>query len=346
MPRATLKKLLEAIQKPSQDTNTSNSNGDCAEHNPFIGIGLDSCVKATRFGTLLVQTTDFFYPLIDDPYKMGEIAAANVLSDLYAEGVVHCDNMLMLLGTSKDFTANERDVVIPLIIEGFRDKAREGGTEVLGGQTVINPWVIIGGVATAVVEKSEVIMPDRAADGDVLVVTKPLGTQVIVNAYQWMLEDNDFWKKIEAKNITKQDVLAAYHKAIRSMTCLNLNAAKLMHEFNAHAATDITGFGVMGHAENLANAQKNTVRFAFDSLPILRYMREIEEICGNLFGLMRGVSAETSGGLLIAFKREDGEKFCEKMMKNYGQECWIVGRVEKSGEAEVVFSKTLSVINV
>lgn len=124
-----------------------------------IGVGLDSCVLPTRHkGLSLVQTTDFFFPLVEDPYMQGKIACANVLSDLYAMGVSDCDNMLMLLGVSTDMTAKERDVVTKLIIKGFNDLAKEAGTSVNGGQTVLNPWYITGGVATSVVSSSEFIM--------------------------------------------------------------------------------------------------------------------------------------------------------------------------------------------
>lgn len=124
-----------------------------------IGIGLDSCVLPTRHKSLsLVQTTDFFYPLVEDPYMQGKIACANVLSDLYAMGVSDCDNMLMLLGVSTDMTAKEREVVTTLMIKGFNDLAKEAGTSVNGGQTVLNPWYIVGGVATSVVSSSEFIM--------------------------------------------------------------------------------------------------------------------------------------------------------------------------------------------
>lgn len=124
-----------------------------------IGIGLDSCVLPTRHkGLSLVQTTDFFYPLVEDPYMQGKIACANVLSDLYAMGVSDCDNMLMLLGVSTDMTAKEREVVTTLMIKGFDDLAKEAGTSVNGGQTVLNPWYIVGGVATSVVSSTEFIM--------------------------------------------------------------------------------------------------------------------------------------------------------------------------------------------
>ena len=120
---------------------------------------MDSCVLPTRHdGISVVQTTDFFYPLVDDPYMQGKIACANVLSDLYAMGVTECDNMLMLLGVSNQMTLKEREIVTPLVIRGFNDLALEANTTVNGGQTVLNPWFIVGGVASSIVSRNEYIM--------------------------------------------------------------------------------------------------------------------------------------------------------------------------------------------
>lgn len=137
---------------------------------------MDSSVTPLRHGGLsLVQTTDFFYPLVEDPYMMGKIACANVLSDLYAMGVTECDNMLMLVAVSTKMTEKERDVVVPLMMRGFRDCAAEAGTSCTGGQTVMNPWITIGGVASSVCQSQEYILPDVSVPGDVLVLSKPLG---------------------------------------------------------------------------------------------------------------------------------------------------------------------------
>lgn len=92
----------------------------------------------------LVETTDFFYPLVDDPYLQGRITIANVLSDLFAMGVTECDNVLMLLGVYQDFNDNERDIVIEEFMKGFKDGATIIGTKVRGGQTVKCPWLLLG----------------------------------------------------------------------------------------------------------------------------------------------------------------------------------------------------------
>ena len=268
---------------------------------------------------------------------MGRIACANVLSDLYAMGVYECDNMLMLLSVSNKMSDKERDIITPLMIEGFRDCAKDAGTMVQGGQTVINPWVIIGGVATSVCASNEFISPDNAMVSDVLVLTKPLGTQVAVNAHQW-LDIPERWSKIKLV-VTEEDVRKAYYRSINSMTRLNKVASQLMHKYNAHAATDVTGFGLLGHAQNLAKHQKNDVTFVIHNLPIIAKMASIAKACGNTFGLIQGISAETSGGLLVALPREQAAAYCKDILSQEGYQAWIIGIVEKGNKTARIIDK-------
>ncbi|XP_014669549.1 PREDICTED: selenide, water dikinase-like [Priapulus caudatus] len=303
-----------------------------------IGIGMDSSVVPLRHGGLfLVQTTDFFYPLVEDPYMMGRITCANVLSDMYAMGVTECDNMLMLLGVSQKMSEKERDIIIPLIIRGFKDCAEENGSRVTGGQTVVNPWLTIGGVATSVCQQYEMIMPDNAVVGDVLVLTKPLGTQVAVNAHHW-LEQPERWNRIKLV-VSEDDVNKAYHRAMDSMARSNRNSARLMHKYNAHGSTDITGFGILGHAKNLARHQKNEISFVIHNLPCIAKMSAVAKACGNLFGLLQGISAETSGGLLIALPREQAAAYCKEIEKLEGRQAWIIGIVEKGSRTARIIDK-------
>ncbi|KAK7823891.1 hypothetical protein U0070_020562 [Myodes glareolus] len=270
----------------------------------------------------------------------GRIACANVLSDLYAMGVTECDNMLMLLGVSNKMTDRERDKVIPLIIQGFKDAAEEAGTSVTGGQTVLNPWIVLGGVATTVCQPNEFIMPDNAVPGDVLVLTKPLGTQVAVAVHQW-LDIPEKWNKIKLV-VTQEDVELAYQEAMMNMARLNRTAAGLMHTFNAHAATDITGFGILGHAQNLAKQQRNEVSFVIHNLPVLAKMAAVSKACGNMFGLMHGTCPETSGGLLICLPREQAARFCAEIKSpKYGEghQAWIIGIVEKGNRTARIIDK-------
>ncbi|XP_069315021.1 selenide, water dikinase 1 isoform X4 [Eulemur rufifrons] len=223
VPQDVLQKLLE----PLQENHFQEDEQFLGAVMPRLGIGMDTCVIPLRHGGLsLVQTTDYIYPIVDDPYMMGRIACANVLSDLYAMGVTECDNMLMLLGVSNKMTDRERDKVMPLIIQGFKDAAEEAGTSVTGGQTVLNPWIVLGGVATTVCQPNEFIMPDNAVPGDVLVLTKPLGTQVAVAVHQW-LDIPEKWNKIKLV-VTQEDVELAYQEAMMNMARLNRTGGLLI----------------------------------------------------------------------------------------------------------------------
>lgn len=121
--------------------------------------------------------------------------------------------------------------------------------------------------------------------GDVLVLTKPLGTQVAVNAHQW-LDQPERWNRIKLV-VSDEDVRRAYQRSMDSMARLNRTAALLMHKYNAHGATDITGFGLLGHAQNLARNQKNEVSFVIHNLPIIAKMASVAKACGNMFHLLQ-----------------------------------------------------------
>jgi len=342
-----LHRLLEGLQ--TADTNGHGDRQNPSHHSaltpeskpmPVIGIGLDSCVIPLRHGGLfLVQSTDFFYPLVDDPYVMGKIACANVLSDVYAMGAIEVDNMLMLLSTSNKMTEQERDTIMPLILQGFKDCAEEAGTSVQGGQTVVNPWLIVGGVATSICMPNEIIIPENAIVGDVLVLTKPLGTQVAVNAYQW-LYNPDRWNRIKSV-VTEDDVRKAYKRAMTSMARLNKIGAILMHKYNAHACTDVTGFGLIGHADNLVKYQKNDVSFVIHNLPIIAKMATISKACNDSFGLLQGKSAETSGGLLVVLPHEQAAAYCKDIQEQEGYQAWIIGVVEKGDRTAKIVDKPI-----
>merc|ERR1712012_295980 len=341
VPQEVLLKLLEGIQDDgSQEYNMDDPFGLSGNVSaiPRIGIGMDCSITPLRHGGLsLVQTTDFFYTMVEDPYMQGKIACANVLSDLYAMGVTECDNMLMLLAVSTKMTEKGRDVVVPLMMRGFKDCALEANSTVTGGQTVMNPWCTIGGVATTICQPNEFIIPDSAVVGDVLVLTKPFGTQVALNAHQW-LDQPERWNRIKLV-VSEEDVRKAYQRAMDSMARLNRTASRLMHKYNAHAATDITGFGLLGHAQALARNQKAEVGFVFHNLPVIAKMAAVGKACGNMFQLAQGNSAETSGGLLICLPREQAAAYCKDIQKVEGYQAWIIGIVEKGNRTARIIDK-------
>ncbi|KAI9207011.1 AIR synthase-related protein [Polychytrium aggregatum] len=307
---------------------------------------MDSSITPTRFpGISLVQTTDFFYPLVDDPYVQGRITCANVLSDLYAMGVADCDNMLMLLGVARKMEPEVKDAVTTHFMRGFHDLAREAGTAVTGGQTVQSPWYMMGGVASAVVSSSEIIMPTHAVAGDVLVLTKPLGTQLAVNAHQWLSMQATHPEKYArvADFISPDEVEGAYETAILSMARLNQTGARLMHKYDAHAATDVTGFGILGHVRNLASNQEAEVSFMIHTLPVIKKMWQVDAKVS--FRLSLGFSAETSGGLLIAMPRDKAKLFVQEIEDTDGWPAWIVGDVVE-GNRTASLSDDLKVVDV
>ena len=191
------------------------------------------------------------------------------------------------------------------MIRGFNDCAIEAESEVTGGQSIMNPWPIIGGVANTVCHKDEFIMVNQAQPGDKIVLTKPLGTQVATNLNQWLTEDR--FKANSEKSmdlLTVEEARESYYLCIESMATINKNAATLMQTHSAHGATDITGFGIRGHAQNLVSAQKEPLDFRIDRLPVIKGMKEINEHVRD-FRLLKGYSAETSGGLFVTLPKEN-----------------------------------------
>lgn len=298
--------------------------------------GMDSSVVKVGHGKdlYMVSTTDFFFPSVEDPYVQGRIACANVLSDVYAMGVTEVDTMLMMLGVCREMSEKERDVVTTQMIRGFNDLARQANTNVTGGQTVMNPWPLVGGVAMSVRSESEIIRPENAVPGDVIILTKPLGTQVAVNAFQWRKLPMK-WQRVEGV-ISVDDAQEAFGMAVESMCRLNLNAAWLMHKYGAHSATDVTGFGILRHARNQARSQKQAVDFEIHTLPIIRNMVKVNEAIGNSFRLLDGLAAETSGGLLLCLPEENAKDFIDEIQKLDGKPAWVVGRVVQGSPGDLV----------
>lgn len=336
-----LNKLLKSLRGDSGAQPTVSHHPEGTQ----IDIGMDSSVVPLGdSGFSLVQTIDYFYPSVEDPYIAGKIACANVLSDLYALGVTRCDNMLMVMAVSTKLTEKQRDIVVPLLIKGIKDLAEEAGTRVTGGQTVLNPWPMIGGVASAVCRESEIISPDNAQAGDVLVLTKPLGTQVAVNAHQW-LEKPERRAQLDKAGITEEDVRRVYFRAMDCMARLNLTGAQLMHKHGCHGATDVTGFGLLGHAQNLVQVQQRSVGFVIHTLPIIAKVPALLAATGTSFKLMQGYSAETSGGLLMCLSKENAQAYCAEIEQLEGYPAWIIGDVVE-GERVARLTDSLRVIEV
>jgi selenide,water dikinase len=198
----------------------------------------DAGVFAYGRGEALVQTADFFTPVVDDPFDFGQIAAANALSDVYAMGGRPLTALALMC--VPDGLARE---VVREIVRGGLAKMREAGASVLGGHSVRDPELKFGYAVTGVVRRRRMLLNAGARPGDRLLLTKPIGTGVLSTALKQQRLD-----------------LALARRLARHMAALNRAAAEAAVEFGARAATDVTGFGLIGHASQMADASGVSLR--------------------------------------------------------------------------------------
>ena len=184
----------------------------------------DAAVVRLDGDRYIVQTVDFFTPIVDDPYQFGQIAAANSLSDIYAMG----GEPLFALNIVAFPIMHLPKSILTEILQGGADKAKEAGITIVGGHSIDDKEPKYGLVVTGEVNKTQLIRNDTAKEGDVLILTKPLGTGIIATAIK---------KGKIGKNIIND--------AVQIMVSLNQPAAKIMNSLEVHAATDITGYGLL-----------------------------------------------------------------------------------------------------
>jgi selenide, water dikinase len=253
----------------------------------------------------LVQSVDFFTPIVDDPEAFGAIAAANALSDLYAMGARPITAMALV-----GFPSDKLDPdVLVAILTGGTNKVREAGAVVVGGHSVRDPELKYGLSVTGLVDPSKMRTNQAARAGDALVLTKPLGSGLIANAIK-------FDDLAEASDGAQE--------AIRSMMTLNAAASDVLSRHGVRASTDITGFGLLGHARFMAEASGVGLRIRVTDLPLFAAARAlaeeplgggskdncdatspfVDETPGLPQPLVRlAYDAQTSGGLLAAVPR-------------------------------------------
>ena len=272
---------------------------------------------------------DFALPVIDDPYIQGRIACAHVLSNLYAAGVDVVDHVGLLFSVPLRLTDKERDVIFTRLMRGFVHAGREAGARIQGGHMISNPWIAIGGMASSVVAtRSDLISLDAAVPGDVLVLTKPLGTHVAATVYSWMDCAKDRLARVR-NVISDEEIEKSFEKSVCVMMRLNKTAAGLMKKFRAHAASNVGAYGILAQAQSMARIQRFPVTMTVHNLPVIAKMAAVSRACAGVFGVISGTSVETNGGLLIAIGREDAAAFCKEIEKEEGHPAWIVGVVEK-----------------
>ena len=307
------------------------------EHDPNLLVGRgtsdDAGVYRIRDDLALIQTVDFLTPIVDDPYHFGRIAAANALSDVYAMGGRPLTAMNIVC-----FPVGKLPMdVLKEILRGGLEKIHESGAVLVGGHSVDDLELKYGLSVTGVVAPDAVVTNAGARPGDALVLTKPLGTGVLATAVK--------------------GGMASEHAAtfgIEVMASLNRAAAEAMQDFSVHAATDITGFGLLGHALEMARASKVVLRIEVDRVPFLPEVVEYASMgmvpagtyanrrfCSNLVKADPGVDplmldlladAQTSGGLLIALPEDQAENLVARLIKDGVPQAACIGRVESSGD--------------
>lgn len=275
----------------------------------------------------IVNTVDFFTPIVDDPYLFGQVAAANALSDVYAMGG-EPRTALNIVG----FPKGKMDLaVLGEILRGGADKAREAGVVVIGGHSLIDPEIKYGMAVTGVIHPDRVIRNVGVREGDALVLTKALGTGIITTA-------------LKRRKATSRSTKAA----IASMATLNRTASTIMRDFTVHACSDVTGYGLLGHAQEMASGSGVTLVLESRALPILYGAVRLAEqgyVTGGCkrnrdylhdkvavdpairAGLVEvAFDPQTSGGLLIAVPQADAEALADRLRAAGIDATAIVGR--------------------
>ena len=285
----------------------------------------------------IIQTIDFFTPVVDDPYDFGQIAAANALSDVYAMGGKPLTAMNVVC-----FPTKQMDIsVLKDILRGGIDKMSEAGVTLLGGHSIDDAELKYGLSVTGTVHPERLVTNSGARVGDKLILTKPLGTGIINTA-------------LKAGEVNEETVA----KVTKCMASLNKKASELMQEVEVHACTDITGFGFLGHTCQLARNSQVGIKIHVDSMP---FFIEAEELAKTGFcpaGLYRNrefysemvdfsdqvpdymkdilFDPQTSGGLLISLAPDAAESLIERLKEADIQNTAIIGEVVSKPQGKVL----------
>jgi len=318
--------------------------GFAAIDDPNVLVSLNSSDDAAVYrineSTAIIQSVDFFTPIVDDPYQFGAIAAANALSDIYAMG----GKPLFALNIV-GFPDNRLPVeVLQQILKGASDKAAEAGIYILGGHTIEDPEPKFGMAVTGIIHPDKILANNTAKPGDVLILTKPIGTGIIATAMKRGLADEQTSKA-----------------AIKAMSALNNEAANIMSNFNISACTDITGFGLLGHLKEMTVSAGVNAEIYAKQVPLIPGASELcsggivpggtqnnLEFVKNIVKWDTSISeteklllcdAQTSGGLLIAIPEEKAEALLHELLNANLTAPSIIGKITVKGEGNIFVRK-------
>jgi selenide,water dikinase len=296
----------------------------------------DAGVYKLRDDLALIQTLDFFTPIVNDPFLFGQIAAVNALSDVYAMGGKPLTAMNIVC-----FPKNTLDKsVLKEILKGGLEKIHEAGALLVGGHSVDDVELKYGLSVTGIVHPDQVMTNAGARPGDQLILTKPIGTGIIATALK--------------RKAASQE---AEEAMIRVMVESNRIGAEVLQEIGAHGCTDITGFGLLGHALEMANASKCSITVYSSRVPIIPFAREYSQMglvpggthanrnfCQNSLTVDPAIppylldilsDAQTSGGLLIAVSADRAPALLEKLKERGLKEASLIGQVTELGPGTI-----------
>jgi cysteine desulfurase NifS/selenium donor protein len=299
----------------------------------------DAAVYQIRDDLAVVQTVDFFTPIVDDPYWFGAISAANSLSDIYAMGAQPIF-ALNIVG----FPSNRLPLeVLEAILQGAQDKAQEADIPILGGHTVDDTEPKYGMAVTGLVHPDRILRNSTAQPGDALILTKPIGLGILTTALKQGAADAQVEKK-----------------AIHIMSTLNKDAAECLDGLEVHACTDITGFGLLGHLHEMTAGSKVNAQIHLDFVPILSEARQfagMDIIPGGTLNNLSFVKpyahfdenisridqvlladAQTSGGLLVSLPENDADTLVN-LLEEKGVLAAKIGRMSQPGEGLIIIKK-------
>lgn len=309
--------------------------------NPAVLVGNntsdDAAVYQISENVAIVQTVDFFTPIVDNPYDFGQIAAANSLSDIYAMGA----KPLLALNIVGFPDNRLPESVLKDILHGAADKAKEAGIDILGGHTVEDTEPKFGMTVTAIIDPKELISNSGAKPGDVLILTKPIGTGIIATGVKRGMVDAPLAQK-----------------ATRIMSELNAKAAEVMQSYPVSACTDVTGFGLLGHlkemttgsmvqaevyyrqipfiegvfdlamADVIPGGTKNNLDFVSSKVSYGKNISELEKLIIN--------DAQTSGGLLVSVPEQYKDEFIAECKAKGLADTSYIGKITENGSGEIM----------
>jgi selenide,water dikinase len=308
--------------------------------NPNLLVGIDTSDDAGVYqlseDLALVQTVDFFTPIVDDPYSFGQIAAANAISDIYAMG----GKPLTVLNIVA-FPINKLDKqVLADILRGAGDKVQEAGATLVGGHSIDDNEPKFGLAVTGLIDPKKIRTNAGAKPGDKLILTKPIGVGILTTS-------------IKKDRLNEQEV----ERLTRVMSTLNKTAAETMESYDVHACTDVTGFGLLGHASEMAKGSRVGIRIMKDQVPVLPRVRELAEegfvpggTKNNFAYLQDSVTfpetmnqidqwilcdAVTSGGLLISVAAEQAQDLLDDLV-DAGVEASLIGETTTDHAGHIV----------